>query len=196
MPPPAAERGDRSLGEASLRPMVDGRRRRAAVSDVAASLPQEPEPALMGVAEDEELVVAEIGELKDKLPEGPRAGGAVDTLVGEADPPKAEVERGRVVVLHADDEGGGVLVRRQKGPDPQGDRHPELEPEWAAAGRGTGPGRVWESGREPEEEGKLGGEMEGELPAQGRSPTGQQRCHGHGVAAAEDEKGTHNLDKQ
>ena len=161
------------------------------MGDAAALLPQELKPALMGVAEDGEVVVEEIGELEDELPEEP--GGAVDHLVVDPGPAKPEAERGRVVAPHADDEDGGVLVRRREGPDPEGDRHHEPEPDRVAAGGGTGPGRAWRGRREPEEEGELGGEREGELPARGRGPTGQRRCHGHAVAATEDEGGSHNL---
>ena len=109
--------------------MAVGGRRHVAVGDAAVPLPQELKPALIGVAEDGELVVPKIRDLKDELPKGPGAGGAVDNLVEEAGPVKP------VVVPHANDEDGGVLVRRRKGPDRQGDRHPEPEPEWAAAGR-------------------------------------------------------------
>ena len=150
----AALRGER-------RPLPEGRvaaaagvRRRVAVGNAAALLPQELKPALMGVAEDGEVVVEEIGELKDELPEEPGAGGAVEHLVVDAGPAKPEAERGRVVAVQADDEDGGVLVRRREGPDPQGDRHPEPEPDWAAAGRATKPGRAWGGRREPEEEGE------------------------------------------
>ena len=125
---------------------------------------------MVGVAKDGELVVAEIGEFRHKHPERQGGGGAVDDLVGETGLAKPEANRGRVIAPHADNEDGGVLVRRRKGPDPQGDRHLEPEPEWGAAGRGTGTGRAWEGRCEPEEGGKLGGEGEGELPARGRGP--------------------------
>ena len=189
----AACRGERRSSPGGRIAAAVGVRRRAAVGDAAAPLPQALKPTLMDDAEDGELAVAEGGELKGKLPEGRGAGGAVDELVGEACPEKPEAKRGRAVASHADDEDGGVLARRQKGPDSQRDRHPEPEPEWAAAGRRTGPGRAWGGRREPEEEGKLGGEREGELTARGRGPTGQRRCHGHIVAATEDEEGSHSL---
>ena len=192
----AARRGER-------RPLLGGRvaaavggRRCAAVGDAAAPLPKELKPALMGAAEDGELLVAEIGDLKDKLPEGLGVGGIVDDLVGEAGPAKPEARRGRVITSNADDEDSCVLIWQRKGPDPQGNRYLEPEPEWMAASRGTGPGRAWGGRREPERERELGGEREGKLPARGRGPTGQRRCHRYAVAATEDEEGTHSLDKQ
>ena len=155
------------------------------MGDAAALLPQELKPATMGVAEDGELMVPEIGEREDDLPEGWDAGSAGDGLVVEAAPAKPEAERGRVVAVQADDEDGGVLVRRREGPDPQGDRHPEPEPDWAAAGRETRPGRARGGRREPEEEGEARrSEGEGATRARKRSdgpatlPWACRRRHG------------------
>ena len=164
------------------------------MGNAAALLPQELKPATMGVAEDGELMVPEIGEREDDLPEGWDAGGAGDGLVVEAAPAKPEAERGRVVAVQADDEDGGVLVRRREGPDPQGDRHPEPSQIGRQPVERRGPGGRGEVGASRKKKGKLGGARERELPARGRGPTGQRRCHGHFVAAAEDEEGTHNLE--
>ena len=99
----AARRGKR-------RPLP-GRGVAAAVGDAAAPFPQQPEPALMGVAKDGELVVAENKEIEHQIPKGPGSDGVVDDLVGETGPAKPEDERGRIVALHADNKDGGVLVR-------------------------------------------------------------------------------------
>ena len=163
------------------------------MGDAAALLPQELKPATMGVAEDGELVVSEIGEREDDLPEGRDAGGAGDGLVVEAAPAKPEAERGGVVAVQADDEDGGVLVRRREGPDPQETAIPSRSQIGRQPAERRSPGGRGEVGASRKKKGKLGGARERELPARGRGPTGQRRCHRHVVAATEDEEGSHSL---
>ena len=179
-----------------------GGRRRAAVGDAAAPFPQELKPTLMGVTKDGELVVAEIGELKDKLLEGPGTGGAADDLVGEGGetgPAKPEAERGRVVVPHVDEEDGGVRPRPASGK-----ARPAGRPSFQVGSRS---GRQLVEGRGPGGRAKAGASQTKKESSEERGRESYPReeevrrasdaaISRHGIVVEEDKEDTHGLVKQ
>ena len=91
---------------------------------------QEPESVSVGVAEDGEMMVPEVQELEEDLPERPNVECAVlaadrDELLVNPCPKKLEGERVRVVTPHAEDKNVDGVVRPREGPDPQDLLHPE-----------------------------------------------------------------------